>query len=527
MAMCKGQDNIKEYHLSAPDDGKIAMLPAQSAQHVLKRVPPGYAAPSPPNNFEISKASKRPVGLNTLRQRSQRLWIIGKWLQPTRPPIVGSNLIDAMKPKPKKRALLIGITSSLTTQQPDQVAGGEERILKGPHTDVAVMKNLLIEKYAYDPSDITTLLDNNDPKQKQPTRDSVMAEMQNLIKNAVAGDRLFLHYAGHTIQVPSKGKEEEDGMDECLVPCDSTTEDDDDKLIKDDVLRSILVDKLPVGCQLFAIFDSCHSASLLDLQHSRCNRVYVPWISKGRRLSKSMWNTIVRQQAALVNVYQTKRTSNTAVKTCKTSQGVLNGPSNIPPLPAMPALHPTDSATGTTSLPPISLNTKPWFEGGIVSGTCESPIREVCDGFCRELPPTTPAARCWSTSGNGKDQVSRFRDKPEYGDVVSLSSCKDSQRAWEDSTGLSMTQCLVEILSQDPHPTYNNLMFKLNHAMHDHLLHIHGETKTYKKKMVRWRQKINRKRSQNGDTKGGEMTNFQDPQLSSQRPLDMNKKLIL
>lgn len=76
------------------------------------------------------------------------------------------------------------------------------------------------------------------------------------------------------------------------------------------ILRAILVDPLPVGARLITVFDTCHSASLLgefvallnetvvtyrtlsDLKHTRCNRVWVPWINKGRRRSNTQWNRI-------------------------------------------------------------------------------------------------------------------------------------------------------------------------------------------------------------------------------------------
>lgn len=48
-------------------------------------------------------------------------------------------------------------------------------------------------------------------------------------------------------------------------------------------LRERLVDPLPVGAMLTAIFDSCHSGTLLDLDHYLCNTVYFPWVNKGTR----------------------------------------------------------------------------------------------------------------------------------------------------------------------------------------------------------------------------------------------------
>lgn len=37
---------------------------------------------------------------------------------------------------------------------------------------------------------------------------------------------------------------------------------------------------------LTAIFDSCHSGTLLDMDHYLCNGIYFPWLSRGKRKSK-------------------------------------------------------------------------------------------------------------------------------------------------------------------------------------------------------------------------------------------------
>ncbi|KAJ7618651.1 caspase domain-containing protein [Roridomyces roridus] len=185
---------------------------------------------------------------------------------------------------PKRRALLIGISyqGSLSSGQTP---------LKGPHADVRRMHKLLIEKYGYAVGDIVVLLDDEGVG-LQPTRVNILRAIGDLVRGAKKGDRFFFHYCGHTTQMENRSNSEEDGMDECLVPSDG-----DDNKIMDNELRRHLVDALPVGSSLVAVFDSCHSASLLDLAHFRCNRVYVPWISKGRRRSDERWNANVRRLA--------------------------------------------------------------------------------------------------------------------------------------------------------------------------------------------------------------------------------------
>ncbi|KAJ6514328.1 caspase domain-containing protein [Mycena vitilis] len=150
---------------------------------------------------------------------------------------------------PKRKALLIGITS----------AGEGYATLKGPHGDVRAMQKLLVEQYAYREADIVMLLDSPDGEERtQPTRVNILRAIDDLVRGAKKGDRFFFHYCGHTTQIENRSNSEEDGMDECLVPVDGEA-----NKILDNELRRHLVAALPVGSHLVAVFDSCHSASLL------------------------------------------------------------------------------------------------------------------------------------------------------------------------------------------------------------------------------------------------------------------------
>ncbi|KAF5389656.1 hypothetical protein D9757_004112 [Collybiopsis confluens] len=456
----------------------------------------------------------------------------------------------------QKRALLIGINNTLMAD------GGSKSELKLPHQDVLKMKDLLIEKYQYNVNDVVTLIDIDHPKALQPTRDNIIAEMKNLVADARRGDRFFFHYSGHVVQIDNEDHTEEDGKDECLVPCDS---DGFNKLILDDVLRDILVDRLPQGCQLVAVLDSCHSASLLDLEHFRCNRVWVPWVSKGRRKSDTILSNVRRHNALVV--YQNKRISGDRVKQRKTtvhpsprsplSPERLEQFRDIPAAPSSPVDPPVMSPTSTSTqkklaraLTKLDLNAGrglhalrghptrkesaelksssskiiksqfiPWLDGEKIGMAfvdedtelrqCESPVQEFCSGWCaaRPQPLTSPGS-----SGSP--------------DILSLASCKDSQEAWEDGEGHSMTQMLVEILKKDPHPTLRDLMVTVSHKLHNAALQAHTETKKYKKKMVTYRRRHPEKPKPRsiGDTDGLNLNAFQDPQLSSAKPLDMGKR---
>ncbi|KAE9407937.1 hypothetical protein BT96DRAFT_986166 [Gymnopus androsaceus JB14] len=470
--------------------------------------------------------------------------------------------------QPKKKALLLGINNTLMDD------GEDKNNLKMAHRDVRAMASLLASAHNRNmdiqilPSSLTL------PSIENRLEANIIAEMNNLVADARRGDRFFFHCTLHYHLTDNLDHTEEDGKDECLVPCDSNGVDNN--LIKDDELRNILVDRLPPGCQLIAVLDSCHSGSLLDLKHFRCNRPYIPWVSKGRRKSDEMRNNVSRRNATIV--YQATRISDDRVKQRKTA--VLTTPrsylsferrpsSNEIPIaltsPAnLPALSPTSTSAQKVlarALTTLDLNAGKcmnslrrsnttwrsssghqltkiqlsktikshfvhWLDtdksevpagndenlaSEALARRCESPVEQFCNGWCPH---------------SDKPQSPTSLRSPESPKIISLAACKDSQEAWEDSDGHSMTQMLVEILKQDPHPTLKDLMITVSHKLHDAALQAHTKTKHYKNQMVCFRKKHPdkaRARS-NGDTFGLNMNNFQDPQLSSQRPLDMGER---
>lgn len=403
----------------------------------------------------------------------------------------------ALERKSQKKALLVGIQyENDANGSSDDVAN----VLRGPHQDVAAMRNLLIDCYGYSSDDIVVLVDSDDSGQIQPTRANMLQQIKQLVNGAQAGDHFFFHYAGHTVQVENTNNSEEDGMDECIIPSDGEAH-----LIKDDELRRHLVDVLPVGSNLVAIFDSCHSASLLDLEHFRCNRVYVPWVSKGTRRTNTRWNSNVRKLAlnelalnevtepsATIppeifsrHVYQNKRTSASNVRSRRTS---------IDKLLITSKDYKMKIRTKSLSLRSDSEN---WYEWpSSPPQRCPSPdAMWPCTGYCA---PTSP----------------------KEANVISLAACKDDQLSWEDGNGASMTKALINILSANPHPTLRDLLSQVAHALHRLYLGLHEHAREYRKQL----KEVNRKRAAKGllplSPEKPEMDNFQDPQMSSHQPLD-------
>lgn len=147
-----------------------------------------------------------------------------------------------------KRALLIGINYT-----------GSSNALKGSINDVKMVKALLLS-IGYEEKNILTLTDDGQP----PTKQNILRYISVCVSNTKAGDTLFFHYSGHGTQVPDKDGDEDDGMDEAIVPLDYVNAG----LITDDALKGYLIDPLPQDSNLFITLDCCNSGTGVDLKYN-------------------------------------------------------------------------------------------------------------------------------------------------------------------------------------------------------------------------------------------------------------------
>ncbi|SJL15139.1 uncharacterized protein ARMOST_18624 [Armillaria ostoyae] len=146
----------------------------------------------------------------------------------------------------RKRALCIGINYR-----------APEIVLKGCIKDVKSIRGFLMRN-GYYADDIKILTDEGDDK---PTRNNILKALSWLVEGAQSNDSLFLHYSGHGGQVPDKNGDEIDQNDEAII-----THERADSFATQEIhgiLRS-----LPPRCQLTALFDSCHSGTILDLPYA-------------------------------------------------------------------------------------------------------------------------------------------------------------------------------------------------------------------------------------------------------------------
>ncbi|KAJ3748282.1 peptidase C14 [Lentinula raphanica] len=163
-----------------------------------------------------------------------------------------------------KKALLVGINYS-----------GTDSSLDGCHSDVTRMHKFITQTYGFPEENIVVLKDDNKLSHRyQPTKANILYWMQWLVTDAQPHDSLFFHYSGHGGQRTDRDGDEIDYEDECIYPIDSipVTDASDEqiqstrgKVIIDDELHRYLVSPLSPGVRLTAIFDSCHSGSVLDL----------------------------------------------------------------------------------------------------------------------------------------------------------------------------------------------------------------------------------------------------------------------
>jgi hypothetical protein len=154
------------------------------------------------------------------------------------------DIVQSFVPTPpiitNKTALLIGINYIGTSSE-----------LNGCINDVTSVKERLTQQGF----SIKTLTDTD-----KPTRETILTEFTNLLKNASAGDLLFFLYSGHGSYVVDKNGDEKDRYDEVLVSSDF-------KAVLDDELKTLITQYLKKDVTLFGLFDSCFSGTILDLKY--------------------------------------------------------------------------------------------------------------------------------------------------------------------------------------------------------------------------------------------------------------------
>jgi hypothetical protein len=108
---------------------------------------------------------------------------------------------------------------------------------------------------------------------------------------------LLLTSSGHGGQTEDANGDEEDGNDEVIYPVDFRQAGH----IVDDQMHEVLVSPLPPGARLTAIFDSCHSGSVLDLPYIYSTQGVLKEPNLAKEAGMSLLN-IARSQGDIVSI---------------------------------------------------------------------------------------------------------------------------------------------------------------------------------------------------------------------------------
>eukprot|EP01065_Artemidia_motanka_P007319 TRINITY_DN13623_c0_g1_i1.p1 TRINITY_DN13623_c0_g1~~TRINITY_DN13623_c0_g1_i1.p1 ORF type:complete len:437 (+),score=131.31 TRINITY_DN13623_c0_g1_i1:110-1420(+) len=174
------------------------------------------------------------------------------WTGKSLPSVAPTELLPVL-PDARRRALLIGINYQ---------GQGPDIELEGAANDALRMRDFLINRQLGWPSgpDHMRVLLNHEANRK-----AIVEGMKWLCWGARPGDSLFFFFAGHGSQTPDLDGDEDDGLDETILPVDFR--DPQQGHILDDLMWEIMVKPLPAGCRLTAVMDCCHSGTGLDLPY--------------------------------------------------------------------------------------------------------------------------------------------------------------------------------------------------------------------------------------------------------------------
>jgi uncharacterized caspase-like protein len=145
-----------------------------------------------------------------------------------------------------KKALLIGI---------DYVSNPENS-LDGCINDIIIIRNMLIDAYAYDESDIIIMRDDSGDF-IAPTKTNIMSNLNLLVSDSENLEEIWFHYSGHGSQLQNQNSE----LREIIIPSNYKEEG----VIQDIELFELIKN---LKCRTIMVFDCCHSGSICDMPWS-------------------------------------------------------------------------------------------------------------------------------------------------------------------------------------------------------------------------------------------------------------------
>jgi len=157
-------------------------------------------------------------------------------------------------------ALLIGVGEYPTLPK--------TRWLEGPSNDVRLL-NKALQQRGFKQEQIETLIDDSDER-FLPTQQNILNALTRLARKVREGDFVYLHLGGHGARQPqqeSPDDVESDGLDEIFLPRDIGQWNDDiqkvERAITDNELNHYITEIRKQGAFVWAVFDTCHSGSMM------------------------------------------------------------------------------------------------------------------------------------------------------------------------------------------------------------------------------------------------------------------------
>ena len=167
---------------------------------------------------------------------------------------------------PNYRALLVGVSAYPNLSEKLQ--------LKGPQNDVQRMRALLSAR-GVPPQNIHVLADGVEGAEL-PTRAAVLSALEQLAQTAKRNDYIVIHVGGHGSQQPvpeghPQAVAEPDGLFEIFLPRDvkgwsnqaGGADGEVENAILDHEIRALVDRMTAAGAFVWAIFDTCHSATMV------------------------------------------------------------------------------------------------------------------------------------------------------------------------------------------------------------------------------------------------------------------------
>lgn len=164
------------------------------------------------------------------------------------------GLPTAAQAEPELRGLLVGVSQYKSARFWGPIHGAE---------DASTVHKVLKQRFQAKEQNLKLLLG------PQATREAIVRELETLYEQSRPGDSVVFYYSGHGSVIKDLGPlDEEDGLDECLVPYDAPSHRSKrfpGAVVRDDQVRQWvgrLRERVGDDGQLLLIFDSCHSGTM-------------------------------------------------------------------------------------------------------------------------------------------------------------------------------------------------------------------------------------------------------------------------